>query len=98
MINHILTSGRRALEAMTKSICRAKPMVKPKLMITEGVESLWHYHLSYDNTKSRGLCGARTMYTTIHVEDWRVPFGEDWGKQPTWCTACEQIKLTLGSN
>ncbi len=97
MLNRILTSGRRALEAMTKSI-RPKPEPKDELMVTEGVESMWHYHFSYKKTMSRGLCGATTMYTSIRVEDWGVKFGEHFPKRPSWCKDCEQKKLTLGSN
>ncbi|MET3371974.1 hypothetical protein ABIC89_001015 [Variovorax boronicumulans] len=58
------------------------------LAITEGISGLWHYHLSDEAKKMRGLCGAQTMHTAMPLTAWKVPFGENFPKRPTWCEAC----------
>lgn len=63
-----------------------------KLVITEGVSGLWHYHLSDEEKKTRGLCGAQTMHTAMRLADWKVPFGEHFPKRPTWCAACDRLR------
>lgn len=58
------------------------------LVVTEGISSMWHYHLSTADKRTRGLCGAQTMRTEIPLLDWKVPFGEHFPKRPTWCAKC----------
>lgn len=62
--------------------------------ITEGVSGMHHYHFSIAGSETRGLCGARTMRTSIPIDAWRVPFGEHFPKRPTWCSACEVVRET----
>ena len=62
------------------------------VVVTEGISGLWRYHLSPDGDPSFGLCGARTMASSIAVEDWGVPFGEHFPKRPTWCAICADIR------
>lgn len=45
-------------------------------VVTEGIAGYWHYHISEPGNTTRGLCGARTMHTSIKIRDWRLPFGE----------------------
>ena len=59
------------------------------LQVTEGVSGLWHYHLSLPTSKTRGLCGALVMGTSIPRDDWRKPFGDHFPKRPTWCEKCD---------
>jgi hypothetical protein len=61
------------------------------MVITEGVSGLWHYHLSKEDEKTRGLCGARVMTTSILLKDWKVPFGAHFPKRPTWCKECDRM-------
>ena len=56
--------------------------------IVEGVSGLHHYHVAEDGTNATALCGARTMSTSIKLEDWGVPFGDHFPKRPTWCSRC----------
>jgi hypothetical protein len=61
-------------------------------VVTEGVSGMWHYHISEtEKTLSRGLCGAKTMYTAIPLEHWKMQFGEHFPKRPTWCAECEKL-------
>lgn len=62
------------------------------IVVSEGVSGVWHYHLSRDDRKTRGLCGAHTMPTAIPLDAWRMPFGEHFPKRPTWCENCEALK------
>ncbi len=56
------------------------------LAITEGIPSVWHYHISRNTDKLTSLCGKRTMRTSIPASAWRVVthIGE------TYCTICER--------
>ena len=62
------------------------------LVITEGVAWMWHYHISKEETSTRGLCGAPTMRTAMRMSAWKVPFGEHFPKRPTWCHKCDAMK------
>lgn len=62
-----------------------------KHIVTEGIQGLWHYHLSDPKTFTRGLCGAQTMKTAIEATDFGKPFGEHFPKKPTWCAKCQQL-------
>jgi hypothetical protein len=59
------------------------------LEISEGISGVWHYHLSPKGKATRGLCGARTMHTSIPLTGWKEPFGEHFPKRPTWCEECD---------
>lgn len=61
-------------------------------VVTEGIHGMWHYHISEAGKTTRGLCGAKTMHTSISLKDWRVPFGEHFPKRPTWCQECERLR------
>jgi hypothetical protein len=41
-----------------------------KYVITEGVESTWHYHISEEATPTRSLCDKWTMRTNLPMEKW----------------------------
>lgn len=45
---------------------------KPKdsIIVTEGVESTWHYHLSYQSKFSKSLCGITVMHTSLPLDAW----------------------------
>ena len=45
---------------------------KSKYVVTEGVESVWHYHISLNNKTNRSLCGKRTMITNLPMKSWGV--------------------------
>lgn len=62
------------------------------LVVSEGIAGYWHYHISEPGKTTRGLCGAKTMHTSINIRDWRVPFGEHFPKRPTWCHECEAMR------
>lgn len=70
---------------------KAKVIDEPTHVVTEGVESVWSYHISKPERRARGLCGAQTMYTAIPVEHWKMQFGEHFPKRPTWCIKCEEL-------
>lgn len=57
------------------------------LVITEGVPSVWHYHISRSTDTLSGLCGKKTMKTSIPSSAWRLVthIGE------TYCTSCERV-------
>jgi hypothetical protein len=72
---------------------RIKPQPSKELRITEGIAGYWHYHFSRaDDTPTKSLCGKPVMYTSIPLDQWRVPFGEHFPKRPTWCDDCEQMR------
>ena len=62
------------------------------MKVTEGIASVWHYHLSRDDSKARALCGAQVMDTAILFKDWKVSFGEHFPKRPTFCEKCDRLK------
>lgn len=61
------------------------------LHIVEGVVGYWHYHLAPAGTNSQGLCGARTMFTSIPLGDWGMEGGEHLPKHYTYCKKCDEI-------
>lgn len=77
----------------TKLTQGAQAQLQP-LQITEGISGLWHYHLSINTPGGfvQGLCGARTMRTSMPLGDWKVPFGQHFPKQPTFCEVCDRLK------
>lgn len=61
------------------------------LVITEGVASVYFYHLSEPERKTVSLCGAQTMHTSLPLSSWgfkskHIPEG--------YCETCQ----TLGSS
>ena len=40
------------------------------LVVTEGIESRWRYHLSNAKGTTRSLCGAKTMHTAMQLSAW----------------------------
>ncbi len=61
-----------------------------RLVVTEGVESVWHYHLSNADDRTKSICGKRTMAASVALSEWKVPFGGHLPKKPTWCKDCEE--------
>jgi hypothetical protein len=61
----------------------------PKLRIVEGVEGIWHYHLSETGLNSHpALCGkANVMQTEIPLSAW----GKRSHLSETYCKECEKI-------
>ena len=65
------------------------------MKVTEGISGYWHYHLSQDG-KFTGLCGARTMDTSLKLEDWGLQnWGEHFPKRPTFCKECDRLNGCL---
>lgn len=63
------------------------------IVVTEGVSGVWHYHLSHTETRTRGLCGAQTMATSIKLSAW----GSISQHLPeSWCGACAKQATALG--
>jgi len=65
-------------------------MKKEDLKIVEGVESVWHYHLSETGeTYKSALCGrVQVMHTEIPLSTW----GKKGGNVPSsYCTKCDGI-------
>lgn len=60
-------------------------------VVTEGVESTWHYHWSKDGVTSRALCGAMTMPTGARPEDWGWP-GHPGHIRYKYCKRCADLK------
>jgi hypothetical protein len=66
-------------------------MARLVMKVTEGISGLWHYHLSKDDSKTKALCGAAVMGTSMRLEDWGKPFGEHFPKKPTYCKECDRL-------
>jgi len=62
------------------------------LQVTEGIAGYWAYHLSPKALVSRGLCGAKTMHTSIPLEQFGVgraaPNGAPLAGR--WCQECQR--------
>ena len=64
-----------------------------RLVITEGIESTWHYHLSESDNKTRALCGKQTMPTNFPITNWGL---KDKHIGQCYCKKCEELgKLLL---
>lgn len=83
------------LNIFKKKVVDQKPS---DFIISEGFMSMWHYHISYSDKPTRGLCGKQTMHTSILVKDWQVPFGEHFPKKPTWCNECNKLWTSINEN
>ena len=65
-------------------------MKKEDLKIVEGVESVWHYHLSETGkTYEPSICGRKeVMHTEIPLINW----GSKGGNVPSsYCTVCDKL-------
>jgi len=58
------------------------------IIITEGVEGFWYYHLSKPETFNRSLCGKRVMITNLPLSSW----GTVTHLNEKYCKDCEQLK------
>jgi len=59
-----------------------------KYVITEGVESTWHYHWSMEDNFTQALCGVWTMSTSMRPEQW----GFTGHLHERYCLKCAEIK------
>ena len=59
-----------------------------ELVVTEGSNGYWNYHLSRRVNLLRALCGTPTMPTAIPVSAWGAQAEENLPKSPTYCQAC----------
>ncbi len=76
-------------KAALKTLNKLVEYMMPNYIITEGTAGMWHYHLSNPDDPFRALCGARVMNTSIPLKRWKVPFGENFAKKPSWCVLCD---------
>jgi hypothetical protein len=61
--------------------------------ITEGIEGMWHYHIS-DRNITISLCGKQTMRTNIPFESW----GSTGHLKERYCQKCyDRFKKSLTS-
>jgi hypothetical protein len=60
-----------------------------KLTITEGIESVWHYHFSNEKTPTIALCGAQTMRTLLPISSWGHV---DSHINQKYCKLCQRLK------
>lgn len=59
----------------------------PAFLITEGVNSTFHYHIAKFGHSTRSLCGAQTFHTSIPLNAWGVK-----DHLPSkWCSICEEL-------
>jgi len=56
-------------------------------IVTEGVESTWHYHLSEEDDAIHSLCGKKTMRTSLGIEKW----GTVTHLKEKYCPTCLRI-------
>lgn len=61
---------------------------KRSFEVTEGVSSVWHYHISENGVFTRGLCGAHTMKTSMTLKQWGHR-SEHIGE--SYCKKCEEL-------
>lgn len=64
-------------------------MKTEKLMIVEGIESVFSYHLGLDSKPSQSLCGRWTMPTKIHLDQYNSTPDHLHEK---WCQKCLEIR------
>lgn len=71
-----------------------EPGAAVHLVVTEGVESTWHYHLSHpkDGRETKALCGAQVMNTRIPISAWGCK--GHWSER--WCATCKAIAKEAG--
>jgi len=54
--------------------------------VTEGVESMWNYHISHDSKPHQSLCGKQVMCTSIPLEKWGMKVDHI---PESFCTRCK---------
>ena len=47
-------------------------MKNSKILVTEGIESMWYYHLSKSDKPCQSLCGKSVMRTSVPFENWGI--------------------------
>lgn len=62
-----------------------------ELVVTEGSNGYWNYHLSRRVSLMRALCGKPTLPTAIPLTAWGAPSEENLPKPPTYCEACTRL-------
>lgn len=60
---------------------------KPEVIVTEGVEGTWHYHLSKPDHHIRSLCQKYTMICNLSFEKW----GTVTDLKEKYCEKCMEI-------
>ena len=64
------------------------------LLVMEGVESTWHYHLGKGGAEA--LCGAKVMPTQIPISAWdKTP--PNYHIPESWCKTCALMRATMWS-
>ncbi|HRP29907.1 MAG TPA: hypothetical protein PLG77_15880 [Burkholderiaceae bacterium] len=67
-----------------------------ELVVTEGSNGFWDYHLSRRVNHLRALCGAATLPTAIPVSAWGAPAEEGLPKSPNYCEKCARLAWPEG--
>lgn len=62
-----------------------------ELVITEGSNGFWNYHLSRRANHMRALCGTATLPTALPVSAWDAPAEAGLPKTPTYCEKCARL-------
>lgn len=62
-----------------------------ELVVTEGSNGFWNYHLARRVNHLRALCGAPTLPTAIPVSAWGAAAQENLPKSPTYCEKCAAL-------
>jgi hypothetical protein len=57
-------------------------------IITEGIESTWHYHISFEDKPHISLCGRKTMRTNLPLKSWGI-VSEHIGER--YCKECKKL-------
>lgn len=55
--------------------------------VSEGIHGTWFYHLSTNEHSTLGLCGARTMHTSVPLSAW----GGVGHLNERYCKECEKL-------
>ena len=56
------------------------------MVIVEGIESTWHYHLA-DEDSYISYCGRKVMLTSIPLSNWNST-PENYHIPEKWCAKC----------
>ena len=95
MIDKILSTAINALPEALKAKLKEE-LNRKTYVVTEGVESTWHYHISEKGESAHtSLCWSHVMYTGIPLTDWdSTP--EGYHIREHWCPKCheEYVRLT----
>ena len=67
------------------------------LKIVEGVEGIWHYHLSETGKNGQpSLCGNKdVMFTQLPLRCWKMPGGHI---PMSYCKKCDEICTNLNKS